>query len=78
MYWHPEAVARAAEETGLRATVGAPLFDGGNPNGLGALREGGFNGWVSYEMCSPLVGGGSRDRLTTCARRFLDYMSRHA
>src|SRR3954451_2967187 len=27
MYWHPAEVARAAEDAGLRATVGAPLFD---------------------------------------------------
>ncbi len=27
MYWHPGAVARAVEDSGLRATVGAPLFD---------------------------------------------------
>jgi 5-methylthioadenosine/S-adenosylhomocysteine deaminase len=28
MYWHPEATARAVIDSGLRATVGAPLFDG--------------------------------------------------
>jgi sugar phosphate isomerase/epimerase len=57
-----------------------PMGDGDLPYDafFGALREGGFGGWVSYEMCSPLVGGGTRDRLTTCARRFLDYMDRHA
>lgn len=27
MYWFPEAVARAVEDSGMRATVGAPLFD---------------------------------------------------
>lgn len=27
MYWHPGAVARAVEDAGLRASVGAPLFD---------------------------------------------------
>jgi len=27
MYWHPEATARAVADAGLRATVGAPLFD---------------------------------------------------
>ncbi|MEZ5078840.1 MAG: amidohydrolase [Solirubrobacterales bacterium] len=27
MYWHPGAVARAVEDSGLRAAVGAPLFD---------------------------------------------------
>lgn len=27
MYWHPEETARAALDAGLRATIGAPLFD---------------------------------------------------
>jgi sugar phosphate isomerase/epimerase len=39
-------------------------------------RNGGFQGWVTYEMCSPLVGGGSIENLDRCARRFLDFMSR--
>jgi 5-methylthioadenosine/S-adenosylhomocysteine deaminase len=29
MYWFPEEAARAVEDSGLRATVGAPLFDAG-------------------------------------------------
>ncbi len=37
------------------------------------LREGGFNGWVNYEMCSPLRGGGDEKNVDACARRFLDY-----
>lgn len=28
MYWHPDAVARAVEDAGLRATIGFPLVDG--------------------------------------------------
>ena len=27
MYWHPEATARAVEDSGMRATIGGPLFD---------------------------------------------------
>jgi 5-methylthioadenosine/S-adenosylhomocysteine deaminase len=35
MYWHPEATARAVTDAGLRATIGAPLFDlGGSPEEL--------------------------------------------
>jgi 5-methylthioadenosine/S-adenosylhomocysteine deaminase len=33
MYWHPEATARAVSDAGIRATIGAPLFD------LGGSRE---------------------------------------
>ncbi|HXF30393.1 MAG TPA: amidohydrolase [Solirubrobacterales bacterium] len=29
MYWHPEATARAVADAGLRAAIGAPMFDQG-------------------------------------------------
>lgn len=38
------------------------------------LREGGFSGSIAYEMCSPLLGGGSPENLERYARRFLEYM----
>lgn len=41
---------------------------------LGALREGGFQGTVAYEMCSPLAGGGSMENLDRCARLFLEFI----
>jgi len=52
-----------------------PMGDGfiDYPAFFRGLREGGFNGWVSYEMCSPLRGGGDERNLDACARRFLDY-----
>lgn len=31
------------------------------------LREGGFDGYVTYEMCSPQRGGGSESNLDRCA-----------
>jgi 5-methylthioadenosine/S-adenosylhomocysteine deaminase len=35
MYWQPEATARAVADAGLRATIGAPLFDaGGDVEGM--------------------------------------------
>jgi sugar phosphate isomerase/epimerase len=42
---------------------------------LRVLRESGFDGYVAYEMCSPLRGGGSEENLDRCARRFLEYMA---
>ena len=36
------------------------------------LREGGFNGYVAYEMCSPLRGGGSEANLDRTARMSLE------
>lgn len=39
MYWQPGATARAVADAGLRATIGAPLIDGGDPAGLDGLRR---------------------------------------
>jgi 5-methylthioadenosine/S-adenosylhomocysteine deaminase len=39
MYWHPGAVARAVRDSGLRAVIGAPLIDGGDPDRATKLRE---------------------------------------
>jgi 5-methylthioadenosine/S-adenosylhomocysteine deaminase len=38
MYWHPDAVARAVEDAGLRAAVALPLVDGLDPSKSDALR----------------------------------------
>ena len=38
------------------------------------LREGGFDGTATYEMCSPLRGGGSLANLDRCASRYLAWM----
>ncbi len=39
MYWQPGATARAVEESGLRATIGAPLIDVGAAAGTRELRD---------------------------------------
>ena len=39
---------------------------------LTGLREGGFQGYVAYEMCSPLRGGGSEENLDRSARLSLE------
>jgi sugar phosphate isomerase/epimerase len=44
------------------------------PAFFAGLREGGFGGSIAYEMCSPLLGGGSMENLERYARRFLEYM----
>jgi len=38
------------------------------------LREGGFDGIATYEMCSPLRGGGSLENLDACAAAYLAWM----
>lgn len=42
---------------------------------LRALEDGGYSGGVAYEMCSPLLGGGSVENLDRYARQFLNWMS---
>jgi sugar phosphate isomerase/epimerase len=38
------------------------------------LREIGYRGWIVYEMCEVLEGGGSIQNLDKTAKTFLDYM----
>jgi sugar phosphate isomerase/epimerase len=40
------------------------------------LKEGGFDGYVSYEMCWPLLGGGRLDNLDACATKSLRAIQR--
>lgn len=39
-----------------------------------SLKEGGYAGGVAYEMCSPILGGGSMENLDRYARRFIEFM----
>ncbi|MBA4408230.1 MAG: sugar phosphate isomerase/epimerase family protein [Bacteroidota bacterium] len=39
-----------------------------------ALKEIGYQGWVIYEMCEVLEGGGSMENMDRTAKVFLDYM----
>ena len=41
-----------------------------------ALREIDYQGYVGYEMCAELAGGGSIENLDRTARKFLDYVSK--
>jgi sugar phosphate isomerase/epimerase len=39
-----------------------------------SLKEIGYQGWVIYEMCEVLEGGGSMENMDRTAKAFLDYM----
>ncbi len=39
-----------------------------------SLKEIGYQGYVGYEMCAELAGGGSIENLDRTARKFLDYV----
>lgn len=42
---------------------------------IGALKEIGYQGYLVYEMCEVLEGGGSIENLDAAAGKFLDYVS---
>lgn len=67
---------RPAEPDLVRAV---PMGDGDLDNAefLRGLREGGFDGTVAYEMCSPLRGGGAIENLDFCAGRFLEWLTKN-
>jgi len=41
---------------------------------INTLREIGYQGYISYEMCEVLEGGGSIDNLDKTAKKFLEYV----
>lgn len=43
---------------------------------IGALKEIGYRGYICYEMCEVLDGGGSIENLDRTAEKFLDYVKR--
>jgi 5-methylthioadenosine/S-adenosylhomocysteine deaminase len=49
MYWHPEATARAVADAGIRATIGAPLFDlHGSPEQLREMAHRGLEALAGF------------------------------
>jgi len=41
------------------------------------LRDGGFDGWANYEMCSPIRGGGTAENLDAYASHYVRWMREH-
>ncbi|HEY4312547.1 MAG TPA: sugar phosphate isomerase/epimerase family protein [Pirellulales bacterium] len=66
---------RRLEPPALRAV---PLGEGflDLPVFFAGLRAGGFQGYVAYEMCSPLRGGGSEANLDAAAQKSLAHIRR--
>ena len=44
MYWQPGAIARAVTDAGVRATIGAPLIDGGDAARLDEVKRAAADG----------------------------------
>ena len=72
--YQPSLVNYRREDDAVRAV---PLGEGciDYAGFFAALRTAGYNGYVAYEMCSPLRGGGGEANLDRCARQFLEYMA---
>lgn len=76
--YRPDVVNYTPEPEVVRAVpMGEGFID--YPAFLTGLAEGGYpeDGWVAYEMCSPLAGGGAEANLDRCARRFVSWMTEH-
>jgi sugar phosphate isomerase/epimerase len=64
-----------ADKPVMRATaVGEGIID--YDNFIGALKEIGYQGYLVYEMCEVLDGGGSIANLDATAKKFLNYVKR--
>ena len=72
--YQPERVNYTRELPDLARAV--PMGRGDLPYAdfLHALRQGGYAGPATYEMCSPLHGGGSMETLDQYAKGFLAYL----
>jgi sugar phosphate isomerase/epimerase len=42
------------------------------------LADGGYRGLATYEICSPIRGGGSLENLDGCAKAYLQWLRSHA
>lgn len=72
--YNPNLVAYNRSQDMLRAVkMGEGFID--YKTFLHALAASGYDGYVAYEMCSPLRGGGSIENLDSYASHFLKFMS---
>ncbi len=71
--YEPALVNYTRETDSIRAVpMGEGFID--HRGFFAALQKIGYQGYVAYEMCSYLRGGGSEANLDRCARQFLQYM----
>lgn len=72
-HYHPAIVNYSQELPLLRACgMGDGFIE--NRAFLHKLMQKGYNGWVCYEMCSDLMGGGGMENLDQKAAQFLRFM----
>ena len=71
--YHPDIINYSSHTADARAVpMGEGIVD--YHSFFTALEKSGYDGWIAYEMCAPLKGGGSIENLDRCAGIFLEYM----
>lgn len=72
--YHPSAVNYTRVEPDLVRAVkfGEGFID--YPAFFSGLKDGGFDGVATYEMCSPIRGGGALQNLDEYARHYVEWM----
>ncbi len=72
--YEPALVNYTRETDSIRAVpMGEGFIDYGAY--FRTLEKAGYQGYVAYEMCSYLKGGGTEANLDRCARKFLEYVT---
>ncbi len=56
----------------LLASKGALDYD----NFITSLKQSGYQGYIAYEMCEVLEGGGEIENLDRTAKKFLEYIDK--
>lgn len=73
--YHNHLTSYVPDTPVMRATgAGDGIID--YENFTGALKEIGYQGYIAYEMCEVLEGGGSIDNLDTKAKQFLNFIKK--
>jgi len=73
--YKPSLVSYSRDEDMMRAVkMGEGFID--YKKFFGALKASGYDGYVAYEMCSPIRGGGSLENLDNYASHFIEYMNK--
>ena len=73
-HYEESLVNYSQEKTLIRAVpMGKGIVD--YETFFNSLREIGYRGYIGYEMCAELAGGGSLENLDRTARKFLEYVN---
>lgn len=75
--YHPDLVNYSRAEPDLVFAESMQTGEIPYPEFIRGLKEGGYDGWFVYEMCSPIAGGGDVVNLDRKAAEFLQFCDKH-